>query len=903
MAARRPSFAVILAGGKGTRMRSADRHKVCFEVDGRAAINRAIETYRNCGIPHPVVVVGAMANQVMETVATEHEGVVYVYQAEQLGTGHAARLGVDALAALGGEEDVLLVAGDRLIEPIELERLFELYDAEGCDLAFMVTPRRAGSEQGRVLLDDGGAVVGIVEMRDVRQRRALRRVRDLALTAPPPYRDAVLAILREGVDDARAAATFGEMWEALAVRGVEPTAEQLLAWAPEEATRFAFTDGSDAERAYTPEEVEAAGVVNVSVYLARIPALAYALGRLGRDNAQGEEYLSDVINVLARDRRADGEPHIVRALCVENPQHVLGFNNPAELLEVEAYYRRRGRVQAAPELPPGPGYRPVADWIAALGGDDGCRVGEPALQAEFEAIYGSEPDILAERRAAYVALLEHAGEVLDRGTPVFLVRAPGRVNILGRHIDHQGGNCNLMAIDREILMAVQVRDDDRLRLFNVEGNQFATREFAISEVLRSLPWDDWMSVVESDQLRGMLREAQGDWALYVQAAVLRLQKRFPTRRLRGMDVVVHGNIPIGAGLSSSSALVVASAEATVTANDLEVLPSQFVDLCGEGEWYVGTRGGSADHAAMVFGQKGKVARVRFFEFGVEEMVDFPADHRLLIGNSLVQARKAAGARDVFNQRIACYRLGLELIRRRYRQYAALIRHLRDVNVRNLEIPLAWVCRILLSLPERATPEELARLLPEDVLRPILATHSPQEEYPIRGVVLFGLAEAERSRLGADLLRRGDVAAFGRLMTVSHDGDRVVRHDARGAATPYEAPTSNGYLLDLIADLESGDPDRVIAAQLQWQPGSYRCSTPEIDRMVDLAASVPGVAGAQLAGAGLGGCMMVLVHRDAVEALRERLTAGYYAPRGLRPDVYVCTPIAGSGALARPRGPR
>jgi len=903
MSSRRPHYAVILAGGKGTRMRSADRHKVCFPVDGRPAINRALETYRQCGVRQPIVVVGAMAEQVMATVSAEHEGVIYVYQADQLGTGHAARLGLQAIGALGDDADVLVVAGDRLIEPIALERLIELYYDDDCDLAFMAAPRQPRSEQGRVLLRKDGTPLACVEMRDVRQRRALARVRRLVLEGRPPYRQAALTALTEEMDEAHAAAAFGDMWSALADEGLEPAADRLLAWAPEALCTFSFQDTDGRTWRFTPDEVESAPLVNVSVYLGRASALIHAIGNLSRDNAQQEEYLSDVINLLARASSPDGHPFRVRALRVDDPNHVLGFNNPAELLEVEAYFRQKRRVLTAPELPPGPGYRTVDQWIAAMKALDSAEdAADDDLAAQFVATYGDDDTLLAERRRAYLGLLEHAATVLGADTFVFLVRAPGRVNILGRHIDHQGGNCNLMAIDREILMAVHPREDDRVRLLNVEDGQFATREFSISEMLSRLPWDDWLSLVNSDRLQEMLRAAQGDWSLYVQAAILRLQKRFPTVRLRGMDVVVHGNIPIGAGLSSSSALVVAAAQATVIANRLEVLPSQFVDLCGEGEWYVGTRGGSADHAAMVFGQRGKVARVRFYDFGVDRTVDFPADHRLVICNSLVEARKAAGARDIFNHRVACYRIGLQLILTRYEQYAPLIRHLRDVNVRNLRIPLSWIYRILLSLPERATPDELARLLPPEILDPILATHSPQEHYPVRGVVLFGLAEAERSRLGADLLAEGRVEEFGRLMRTSHDGDRVVAHSEEGEPQPYYAPTSSAYLLDLMADLESGDPGRVLAAQLHWQPGSYRCSTEEIDLMVDLALSVPGVAGAQLAGAGLGGCMMVLAREDAVEPLRSRMIEGYYAPRRLTPDISVCTSIAGSGAVLDPRHP-
>jgi galactokinase len=140
------------------------------------------------------------------------------------------------------------------------------------------------------------------------------------------------------------------------------------------------------------------------------------------------------------------------------------------------------------------------------------------------------------------------------------------------------------------------------------------------------------------------------------------------------------------------------------------------------------------------------------------------------------------------------------------------------------------------------------------------------------------------------------------MNVSHDGDRVVCHDDNGSPYPYDYRVSNGYVLDLMAALESGDPERVLGAQLQWQPGAYRCSTPEIDLMVDLALRVPGVVGAQLAGAGLGGCMMVLAHRDATDSLAAAMTEDYYAPRGLEPSVSVCIPIAGSGVLLGREGP-
>jgi N-acetylgalactosamine kinase len=92
--------------------------------------------------------------------------------------------------------------------------------------------------------------------------------------------------------------------------------------------------------------------------------------------------------------------------------------------------------------------------------------------------------------------------------------------------------------------------------------------------------------------------------------------------------------------------------------------------------------------------------------------------------------------------------------------------------------------------------------------------------------------------------------------------------------------------------EAGDP----RAALELQPGAYGCSTTAIDRMVDIALSVPGVLGAQLSGAGLGGCMMVLAKDDALDAVEDAMRTFYYDPEGIAPEVIRCRAMAGSGVL-------
>jgi N-acetylgalactosamine kinase len=589
---------------------------------------------------------------------------------------------------------------------------------------------------------------------------------------------------------------------------------------------------------------------------------------------------------------------------VDNPNYVMAFNDPAELLEIEAYVRSKKSQRIVQPLPPGSAFRTIAGWRGAfehlLRGD---QQPDDPLWKELITLYGDDPELIQERARAYLDTLDHAARQIGCDERVLLVRSPGRVNVMGRHIDHQGGNCNLMTIGYETLVAVHPRQDDRLYLYNVDREQFPNRQFSIGELVVDLPWDDWLSLVNSEKASNMVLEAGGDWSQYVKASVLRLQKKFSAVKLRGADLIVNGNIPIAAGLSSSSALVVAAAEAMIAVNQLDTFPSQFVDLCGEGEWFVGTRGGSADHAAIKLGQKGKVVKVTFFEFAVQDAVRFPEDCVLVVCDSGIKAQKTTNARDLFNHRVACYRIGLRLILNLFPQYAPLLQHLRDANVRTLGIPLSWIYKILLRLPEQATQDELRALLPDENLDIFFSTHRLPGDglYPIRGVVLFGLAECERSRLYADALKANRIAEIGRLMNASHDGDRVARTNDDGRLNPYSSPTSNGYLLDLIEDLESGDPERVLRAQLQWQPGNYHCSIAEIDSMVDISLRTEGVAGAQLAGAGLGGCMMVLARQDAVQDLVENLTVQYYRPRGRLPAILLCKPIAGSTVLLTDAG--
>jgi len=897
---------MILAAGKGTRMGSIARHKVCLPVAGLPVINRALDIYSRCGIRRHILVVGFLAEQVIETVGRTHDGVRFAYQTEPLGTAHAARQGLKALDDLELETDVLLVAGDRIIDPEILQQLFDLYYDKNADLALLAVPRRRDSNQGRLEVDDHGRLLGVVEAADICQRRTYRMLRTLCEQSSILPQHRLETVIRNGFagkgrmpEDVKFGKAFGRLWQAVVHEKRGLSSNDLQSLIPAGFTGFAFTDRFGKTVRKTPDAVDRSQWLNTSVYLVKTSALRYALSKLNRENAQQEEYLSDIVGILA-SASANGKPRFsLEYLQARNPNQVLGFNTPADLLDIEAILQSKTEKPFAEAALPPDAYRAVDQWRRAFERlANRGRSADMRLWDELCDLYGREPEILQERIDAYRHVLDYAADIFGADTRVFIVRSPGRINIMSRHIDHQGGVCNLMTIGYETLMAVRPRPDDRVKLYSTTPDRFPTRLFSIGQLVEDLPWEDWTSLVDSDKVTRIVHTYGGDWAQYIKAAVLRLQKKFRTVTLRGMEIVVSGNIPIAAGLSSSSSLVVGAAEAAVAINRLETLPAQLVDLCGEGEWFVGTRGGAADHAAIKLGQKGKVVTVTFFDFKILETVPFPIDHVLAVCDSGLTSRKTVDARDLFNHRICCYRIGFLLIKKLLPAHSAVLSHLRDVNIRNLNVSLELIYRLLLRLPESATRSELQDLLPDHNLDGYFSQHRlpPDGGYPIRGVVLFGLAEMERARRFADKLKAGRMDTIGRMMNVSHDGDRVISLGKDGVETEYPAQTSDDYIYGLIRDLNSGSRARMDRAQLHWQPGSYRCSLPEIDRMVDIALRTEGVAGAQLAGAGLGGCMMVLSRREAVPDLVKNLTRQYYGRHRKEPSILICRPVAGSGVL-------
>ena len=542
------------------------------------------------------------------------------------------------------------------------------------------------------------------------------------------------------------------------------------------------------------------------------------------------------------------------------------------------------------------GLQPVSSWIELI------RDRRDSFDGRLHQIYGDNDDLKIEAARMCLCSLGAFAARYGADRNVLIIRSAGRVNLLGTHIDHCGGSVNPIAV-KHMWLVVEPRDDDLVLAKNFESNDFPDEQFSISRCLpvgRKIEnWDTWCY----EEFEKRRHDPSVSWSNYIRAAVLYLQ-HLNTKddgsfnpAIRGINMMVYGNVPRAAGLSSSSAVVTLTAEAVVRINGLQIDRIKLAEYCGNAEWYVGTRGGFSDHAAITFGKPNSLLHITAFPMTIDRAA-LATGYKFVLANSLVEAKKQAGARDAFNSRVAAYVFGLMMIRKNFPQYAGKLQHLRDVNPETLGVEQAEIYRIIKSLPASAGRADIMEFLPEceQEIRHAFRSHAePREGYPVRPVCLYGIAECIRAEMAPQCLRAGDMKTFGELINTSHDGDRVTK-----LVEGRRVPTDNSYPADridaLIGDLESGDTGRMSWAELWRQGGGYNVSLPEIDTLVDIALATEGVIGAGLVGAGMGGCIVAVVEDEHARRLVENMTEQYYHPCNLPVKAEIITPVGGLCAM-------
>jgi galactokinase len=205
------------------------------------------------------------------------------------------------------------------------------------------------------------------------------------------------------------------------------------------------------------------------------------------------------------------------------------------------------------------------------------------------------------------------------------VAAPGRVNLVGEHIDYHGMPVLPIALERRVRVTFRPLTDSTIR---AESPSYGVREFQ---------WTPDLAPV-----------APGDWENYLRAAARVAATFLPASRV-GIDGKVASDLPAAAGLASSSALLVAFTLGLLRANGYNPTFEELMAVLPDGEQFVGTRGGGMDHAASLGSRAGHASLVSFDPVAIRH-IPIPPDWAFVVADSGVRAEKSGAAREEYNAR-------------------------------------------------------------------------------------------------------------------------------------------------------------------------------------------------------------------------------------------------------------
>jgi len=220
---------------------------------------------------------------------------------------------------------------------------------------------------------------------------------------------------------------------------------------------------------------------------------------------------------------------------------------------------------------------------------------------------------------------ERFAQVFGAGGEIGVAAAPGRVNLIGEHIDYHGLPVLPMALGRRVRVAFRARTDSRIRA--VSEGPYGLREFA------------WQPRLEP--------AAPGDWENYLRAAAQAVGGKWGAGV--GVDAVVVSDLPAAAGLASSTALLVAFALALLRSNGCAPGFEELMEVLPDGEQFVGTRGGAMDHAAALASQAGCASLIEFGPVRARP-IPVPSGWGFLVAHCLKTAEKSGAAREPYNAR-------------------------------------------------------------------------------------------------------------------------------------------------------------------------------------------------------------------------------------------------------------
>ena len=291
------------------------------------------------------------------------------------------------------------------------------------------------------------------------------------------------------------------------------------------------------------------------------------------------------------------------------------------------------------------------------------------------------------------------------GEPEFVVQAPGRVNLIGEHTDYNAGFVFPAAIDRWLAFAARRREDGLAVIHSVAHDEKTC--FKVNET----------------------PERHGNWGDYPQGVVREFQKL--GHKLTGFDAVLAGNVPLGAGLSSSAAVEMAVGRSLLELNEIEMSGPDLALLGQRAEnQFVGVNCGIMDQFVSGNASEGHALFLDCRDLSYENIPLASEGIRIVICNSGVTRGLTESAYN--DRRGSCEEGVAQLSKATGNHYDAL----RDV--------------------------------PSEMLEDNSLALSPNVYRRCRHVI----SEIERTRKAVGLLKSNDLSGFGRLMAESHNSLRI-----------------------------------------------------------------------------------------------------------------------------------
>ena len=472
--------------------------------------------------------------------------------------------------------------------------------------------------------------------------------------------------------------------------------------------------------------------------------------------------------------------------------------------------------------------------------------------------------------------------------PTFVARSPGRVNLIGEHIDYSLYEVLPMAIAADVLIAVAPSSS------NESKNADAVIPMTNANPRKHRPSECTVPSMGEAHIDATLHE----WTNYFKAgcngAIDLLRKDDPTFSPCSMDVLVDGNVPAGGGLSSSAAFVCASALAVLRANGRDaVKKKELVELAIVSERAVGVNSGGMDQSASVFSVKGDALSVSFSPQLQAEAIPFPKVHppiTFMIAQSFVTSDKHITAPRCYNLRVVECTLAAEMMA-------------KDLGVELID-DSAPLRRSLRGLQHAYfAGGETSKYPPVQLGNP-QKPYKQQLEHMLSMVSELLEYEREFTRQEIASHLSMPVATLEEIYMTKFPVDADQFMLGKRARHVFEEAIRVIEFKELLQDPASAtDPDllpRLGVLMNETQTSCrdiYECSCPEIDELCSIAHEA-GAYGSRLTGAGWGGCTVHLVPKDKVDAIRDAWIEKYYRPRNvsdeqLQEAVVVSEPGQGS----------